>query len=197
MPFFWFNDGMDLIEKKFIICQDHSNMVLGKLLYEETGLIRQINNISKKLKSLKSVTRSCGKCQTVLVDNYKICPKCGADLFKTKRIVTVEDRGDKSRLYETLKKLRATLNFARNKKCRLCGHPLFHPKCKDCQNMQGECKKFSSCDFKSSTGYRRADCLFHIKCGRVWLQAVTGITLLPSRENQTTLEQIFKQSENN
>ena len=186
LPYFWFHDAFELVNQEFKLCQHHSNVALGKLMKDENDKTQQISLLRLKLKTEKRVKKMCGVCNLELVENFSKCPRCGADTWNSKKIITIEDRQTKNDTWAKIKSLNSILNFIRNKKCRLCNHPLFDPNCKQCEERQTG-KKYSHADFKSPVGARRVDCRFHVKCGRIWLQALTGKQLLETKNPQTRL----------
>ena len=186
LPYFWFRDAIEKINQEFKICQDHSNSVLEKLLSEERQIQRQISSVRLLMRNTKKVKNYCMKCRYELVETYRKCPRCGVDLFSNKRTIAIDNQEEKSDYNTRLQALYRILNNVRNKKCRLCNHPLYDLNCPQCAIRQTGFG-YSHADFKSPKGFRRADILFHLICGRIWLQTITGIQLLETVSPQTVL----------
>jgi len=191
MPYFWFKDTHDMFNGQVNICQHHYQLVFGKLMGEEDKAKRMINKLRNEVKNTKSTKKMCGRCLCPLDGDLKWekkCPRCGDDLFNSKKSITIDDREERTKKYQLISSWSAILNHTRNRKCRICNHDLYDPNCQQCRTRSPS-NKYSHADSHSFDGRRRTVMLFHTICGRIWMQSTFGFKMLETTNKQMTLEQ--------
>ena len=168
MPYFWFNDSEGIFDKKFILCQEHSQEIFNRLLKTEYSIKTRIDERTPIIQHLKSEIRKNGASSK----NPELQHQMKIEYEK------------KTRLYEIL-------NDMRNKTCRLCSFPLSEPH--DPNYQTGN--KYSHADLHSIRGYRREVILFHTKCGRIWIMNTMAVDakirqrIMPSQTGQFTIDE--------
>ncbi len=188
----YFRDAHNVWKGEKSICQNDSQMVFGRLLLKEEEIKLRIT----KLDGLRKRVRNPEKQNNEEIKNLEreVLAKLRnqGKVFHSPVDMDYElKREMEKEVYRRSKRMREILQEHRNKVCRLCLHPL---KC----NCELQCKDrhwgetISSVTVFSQYLYRRHTFNFHVICGRVFMQ-MFGLSLLPSKSNQMTIEQSLKE----
>src|SRR3990167_1579145 len=194
---FYFHDSHDLFAERVNICHEHSQIIFTPLTASEesikhtlTQLTMEYRTLSRKdqpIEGRKVFNQDYNRMELILNDGSRLPVESYRDLTSPKRQVERDEKKKKN--WEERSRLRSLLNIIRNKTCRFCSHTL-DCKCRNCQQRQWS-EIYTTCDLKSYRGLRRVDVLFHTLCGRIWLQAKFGIRMLPTKQDQQTIDQVI------
>lgn len=191
MPYFWFKDSHNMFNGQINVCQNHYQTIFGKLMEEEDKAKRMISRLRIKVKNTRQTKKICRRCNCPLDGDLRFakkCPRCGEDVFNNKTAIIVDDREERTKVYELISSWSGILNHIRNRKCRLCNHSLYDPNCSQCAERSPS-RKYSHADSHSFDGKRRTVLLFHTICGRIWMQYAFNFKMLQTTSSQMTLEQ--------
>jgi len=202
IPYFWFKDSHNMFNDQVNICQYHYQAVFGKLMEEETKAKMMVNKLRNEVKTTKHTKKICGRCGCYIdptESSRKACPRCGEDLFNSKKSIIIDDREERTKAYELISSWSSILNHIRNKKCRICNHPLYDPTCWQCSNPMNKLRRspanlYSHADSHSYDGKRRTVMMFHTICGRIWMHSTFGFEMIPTTDKQLTFEQVAEQT---
>ncbi len=156
----YLRDANGAVKKEVEICQNHSDMVINELESEVKQCDKRMREVRKKLKEKNAI----------VYQNEK-----------TKNDIKV--------LNERLDGWRRIKNETRNRKCRMCRHPLFDAGCEQCRQRH-DSKKVSSATFFSQNLKRRETFLFHVVCGRVFFLRF-GIRVMPTKSSQILIKEFL------
>ena len=156
----YLRDANGAVKREVEICQNHSDMVINELESEVRQCDKRIREVRKKLKEKRGV-------------DYQTS--------KTKNEIKV--------LEERLDGWMKIKNETRNRKCRMCRHPLFDAGCEQCKQRH-DSKKVSSATFFSQNLKRRETFLFHVVCGRVFFLRF-GIRVMPTKSSQILIKEFL------
>jgi len=188
----YFRDGQNVWKGEKSICQNDSQMVFGRLLLKEEEIKLRITKLDSLRKRIRNPDRQHNEELLTLESEVATKITNAGKVFHSKvdRDLELKIEMEKE-CWRRMKRMREILQEHRNKVCRLCLHPI------NC-NCDLQCKDrhwgetISSVTVFSQYLYRRHTFNFHIICGRVFMQ-MFGLSLLPSKSNQMTLEQSLKE----
>jgi len=188
----YFRDAHNVWKGEKSICQNDSQMVFGRLLLKEEEIKLRITKLDALRKRVRNPDRQHNEelltLQSEVATKFANTEKVFHSLVERDLQLKIEMEKE---CWRRMKRMREILQEHRNKVCRLCLHPL------NC-NCDLQCKDrhwgdtISSVTVFSQYLYRRHTFNFHVICGRVFMQ-MFGLSLLPSKSNQMTLEQSLKE----